>query len=155
MNPIFGVKKKSDFSNFFISKALNYMKLKMQNIEFDPIWTNFHYAGPREALHHLLMRQNLGFNFFYVGRDHAGAENLYEQESAIKIVNKFAHKFKIKPYISKGGFYCGKCERYLVKGTCNHSKLKNISGTEFRTYIKKKIFYKHADKKLQKILFKI
>ena len=88
LNPIYGIKKKNDFSNLFISRALNYMKLKIKKIKFDPIWTNFHYAGPREAVHHLLMRQELGFDYFYVGRDHAGAENLYKQEAAIKIVKK-------------------------------------------------------------------
>lgn len=155
LNPIFGIKKKNDFSNLFISKALNYIKLKIKNIKFDPIWTNFYYAGPREAIHHLLMRQELGFDFFYVGRDHAGAENLYKEEAAIKIVKKFKHKFKIKPFISKGGFYCSNCNQYVIKGTCAHIKLKNISGTEFRERMSKKKFYKHADNKMQKILFKI
>ena len=32
--------------------------------------------------------------------------------------------------------------------------LKNISGTEFRKHIESKIFYKHADKKLQKFYLK-
>ena len=155
LNPIYGVKKKNDFSNLFISKALNYIKKKIENIQFDPLWTNFHYAGPREAIHHLLVRQSLGFDYFYIGRDHAGAENLYEQDEAIKIVKKFQHKFKIKPFISKGGFYCGNCNRYLIKDSCSHKKLKNISGTEFRHWMNKKKLYKHADKHLQKILFKI
>ena len=53
----------------------------------------------------------------------------------------------------------------LIAGPCqleseNHAlkvaeKLKNISGTEFRKFITKKKLYKHADKKMQKILFKI
>ena len=36
----------------------------MQNVQFDPLWTNFHYAGPREAIHHLIMRQKLGLISF-------------------------------------------------------------------------------------------
>jgi len=155
LNPIYGVKKKKDFSDLFVSKALNYIKKKFKNVEFDPIWTNFHYAGPREAIHHLLIRQKLGFDYFYVGRDHAGAENLYSQDAAIKTVKKIQHKFKIKPFISQGGFYCGNCNEYVIKGICAHNKLKNISGTEFREFIAKKKFYKHADKKMQKILFNI
>ena len=43
------LKKKNDFSNLYISKALKFIKKKYKNVEFDPIWTNFHYAGPREA----------------------------------------------------------------------------------------------------------
>ena len=155
LNPIYGVKKKRDFSNLFISKALDYIKKKLKNVEFDPIWTNFHYAGPREAIHHLLIRQKLGFDYFYVGRDHAGAENLYKYDAAINTVKKFRKKFKIKSFISKGGFYCGICNKYVIKGMCAHKKLKNISGTEFREYITKKKLYKHADKKMQKILFKL
>ena len=155
LNPIFGIKKKKDFSDKFISKSLRYIKKKMQNVQFDPLWTNFHYAGPREAIHHLIMRQKLGFNFFYVGRDHAGAENLYGHDDAIKTVKKLKHKFKIKPFVSKGGFYCRNCKKYVIKDSCKHMNLKNISGTEFRKHIESKIFYKHADKKLQKILFKI
>ena len=34
-----------------------------------------HYCGPREALHHLNLREKFGFNVFTIGRDHAGAEN--------------------------------------------------------------------------------
>ncbi len=155
LNPIFGIKKKNDFSNLLISKALKFVKSKIKNIEFNPLWTNFHYAGPREAIHHLLIRQSLGFDYFYVGRDHAGAENLYNQDAAIKTVKRFKHKFKIKPFMSKGGFYCGNCNRYLIKDTCTHKELKNISGTEFRQWMNKKKIYRHADKNLQKILFKV
>ncbi len=153
LNPIYGIKKRNDFSNVFISKALNFIKKKYKNIEFDPLWTNFHYAGPREAIHHLLMREQLGFNYFYVGRDHAGAENLYKNEAAIKLVKKNSNKFKIKSFISKGGFYCLKCKKYVIKGACRHKNLKNISGTEFRKFIFRKKIYKHADIKMQKILF--
>ena len=155
LNPIFGIKKKNDFSNLFISSALNFIKKKIKKIYFDPIWTNFHYAGPREAIHHLLIRQQLGFDYFYIGRDHAGAENLYKHNDAIKTVSKLKRKFKIKPFISQGGFYCSNCAKYVIKGSCLHKKLKNISGTEFRKYISNKKVYKHADPKMQKILFKL
>ena len=152
LNPIYGIKKKNDFSNLSISKALRYIKKKYSKVEFDPLWTNFHYAGPREALHHMLMREKLNFDFFYVGRDHAGAENLYHQDLAVKIVNKYKKKLKIKPFTSGGGFFCKQCKDYVIKGICGHNKLLNISGTEFRKRIFNKEFYHHADKNLQKIL---
>jgi sulfate adenylyltransferase len=155
LNPIFGIKKKNDVSNFYISKALNFIKKKYKNVGFDPIWTNFHYAGPREALHHMSIRENLGFDYFYVGRDHAGAENLYNQTTAVKKVSKFKSNFSIKPFTSDGGFYCKSCGKYLIKGSCNHKKLLNISGTNFRNHLNKKKFYKHADLDIQKILIKI
>ena len=46
------------------------------------------YSGPREAVHHALLRQKLGFDMFIVGRDHAGAENAYKPNSAPKILKK-------------------------------------------------------------------
>lgn len=101
------------------------------------------------------MRQQLGFDYFYVGRDHAGAENFYNDNAAINLVKKNKNKFKIKPLILHGGFYCNRCKNYIVKNICNHNNLKNISGTEFRLSIKNKKIYKHADLKMQKELFKI
>ena len=154
LNPIFGIKKKNDFSDIFISKALKFIKKKYKFIEFDPIWTNFHYAGPREALHHMNIRQSIGFDYFYVGRDHAGAENLYSHTQAIKAVNKYKDKFKIKPFLSEGGFFCESCKNYLVKGSCSHKNLKNISGTEFRNYLNKNLIYKHADSDIQRLIYK-
>ena len=41
------------------------------------------------------MRQKLGFDYFYVGRDHAGAEKLYKDDSAIKTVKKFKKNLKL------------------------------------------------------------
>lgn len=155
LNPIYGIKKKNDFSNLYISKALKFIKNKYKKVEFDPIWTNFHYAGPREAFHHMIIRESLGFKNFYVGRDHAGAENLYPQNLAIKLVNKFRKEMKIVPFISRGGFYCKNCENYVIKGSCKHKNLINISGTKFREKLNKKLIYKHADKNIQKLIFKI
>ena len=130
------------------------MQKKYKKIYFLPIWSSFYYAGPREALHHLSMRQNLGFNFFYIGRDHAGAENLYKSNAASKISTKYKNFFSIRPVKSDGGYFCEKCNDYVIKNSCNHKKLIDISGSEFRTFLKKKIIYPHADIKLQKIIYK-
>ena len=154
LNPIFGIKKNKDFTDHLIKSSLKYMEKKYKNIKFLHIWSNFHYAGPREALHHMMLRENLGFKFFYVGRDHAGAENIYKPLAAIKLVKKFIKRFKIKPITSSGGYYCAKCKKYLIKGACSHKNLINISGTKFREALRLKSIYTHADKKLQSRIIK-
>ena len=154
LNPIFGIKKKNDFSDLVISKSLKYMEKKYKKISFIPVWSNFHYAGPREAMHHLSMRQNLGFNYFYIGRDHAGAQNLYEPNDASKTSKKYKNWFKIKSFNSKGGYFCKRCKNYVIKDACKHKKLTNVSGTTFRLFLKKKIIYQHADTNLQKLIYK-
>lgn len=154
LNPIYGIKKKNDFSDRLISIALKYMEKKYKNIKFLPFFSNFHYAGPREAFHHMHIRENLGFENFYIGRDHAGAENNFKPLDAIKAVKKEKSKFKLNIFSSSGGYYCQKCSNYIIKGTCKHQKLKNISGTSFREYLFKKRLYPHADKQLQNLINK-
>ena len=153
LNPIFGIKKKKDFSDEYISKALKYIQNKYKKIKFYPFMSNFYYAGPREALHHMNLREMLGFSYFYVGRDHAGAENLYSAEKAVETVKKYSKKFKIKSITSSGGYFCPKCNEYIIKNTCKHTRLVDISGTKFRSCLRNRKIYIHADINLQKKLF--
>ena len=155
LNPIFGIKKKNDFTDRIISKSLKFMEKKYKNVKFLPIWSSFHYAGPREAMHHLSMRENLGFDFFYIGRDHAGAQNLYKPNAASLMAMKYRNKFRISSVTSGGGYLCLKCEDYVIKGSCGHKKLTDISGTEFRSCLSKKSIYQHSDKELQKLIYSI
>ena len=59
------------------------------------------YAGPREASHHSIIRSNIGFNAFSVGRDHAGSENLYKPLEAVKFIQKNNKKFNISFFLQK------------------------------------------------------
>lgn len=152
LNPIFGIKKKNDFNNKIISLSLKFMEKKYPKIIFLPLWSSFHYAGPREALHHMNLREKLNFDFFYIGRDHAGAQNIYKVDAASKLSKIYKDKFIIKSITSRGGYYCKKCKDYVIKGTCRHNDLLNISGTEFRLSLKNNKKYVHADKKLQNLI---
>ena len=152
LKPIFGIKKKNEFSDKIISKSLRFMQKKYRKIIFCPVWSNFHYAGPREALHHMNIREKLNFDYFYIGRDHAGAQNIYKPNAASNLSKLYKDKFSIKPVTSKGGYYCKYCKKYLIKDTCRHKKLLNISGTEFRLSLRKNKKYIHADKELQELI---
>ena len=157
INPILGPKKSGDVKNHILKESWQFLinKYYIDKVYFYPIIANMFYAGPREALHHTLLRQNLNFDYFCVGRDHAGAEKLYNPNSAFEIAKIYKNKFKIKIVNIKGAFYCKLCKDYVVKDSCNHhyKYLLDISGDSFRQKLKNKKTYKHADKELQKFLF--
>ena len=99
------------------------------------------YSGPREAIHHSILRKNLGFDQFLVGRDHAGAENVYKPNLAYQTVKKVSKKLGIKVLAYKGSYFCKTCNRIVEKGAVNTKKkckYENISGKTFRKYIKNK-----------------
>ena len=156
VNPVVGPKKIGDIK----LKSLEKIYLKLINIKFRgrvsflPIYFNMFYAGPREAIHHAIIRKNFGFKNFIIGRDHAGAENLYKPDQALKYVKKYQKKLQIKVLGIKGAYFCNKCQKAVIKGECSHNNLINISGTSFRKHIKKNKLFKYADLNLQKFIQK-
>ena len=113
------------------------------------------YAGPREAMHHALMRQRMGFHLFTVGRDHAGAENAYKPNMACAFIKRNEHKLKIDVMLHKGAVFCSGCKEVILKGDCNHSSnlMIDISGTDFRSNIRAKRLFNMADQRMQHYLF--
>lgn len=103
----------------------------------------------------------LGFKHFLVGRDHAGIKNLYHPLDAYKFLKKYKYNFKIRVVDIKGAYFSSKTKRVEISNKFNNGQsLKNISGTIFRKYLKKKKFiillmkvYKNIYIKLKKIFF--
>ena len=158
INPIIGPKKKGDVNFDNLIKSYNYLIRKKYNnrVKFIPIIANMHYAGPREACHHAIIRKNLGFTDFLVGRDHAGADNVYQPRTASLITSHYQDTFGLNIISIDGAYFCKKCQKTVILNQCNHNKkyMVNISGSDFRNCLSKKKIYKFADISFQKYFFK-
>jgi sulfate adenylyltransferase len=158
INPIIGPKKKGDVKFEYLEKIYNFLiKSKYKKkISYIPFIANMFYAGPQEAIHHANLRYALGFKNFVIGRDHAGAENLYKANQAFNYISKYQNYLNINVVKVSGSYFCPKCKQIILKNMCEHNKLLiNISGTDFRACIRKNILFKYADYKLQNLIFKI
>jgi sulfate adenylyltransferase len=120
------------------------------------------YSGPREAVHHALLRKQIGCDKFIVGRDHAGIDNEYEPNYASNLVKSLKKKLGISIINHNGSFWCKNCKKIVIKGECNNllvcnkkNNFSEISGTNFREALFQKKIFKFARPELQKYLFEI
>ena len=81
LNPIIGKKKPGDFKDEVIIETYRTLLEKYypkNRAMLVTLHTVMRYAGPREAIHHAIMRKNFGCSHIIIGRDHAGVGNYYQ-----------------------------------------------------------------------------
>lgn len=139
ISPLIGKKKPGDFRDEIILAAY---KSLMENyypkdrVMFVTLHTEMRYAGPREAIHHAIMRKNFGCSHFIVGRDHAGVGDYYHPFAAHEIFKEYPD-LDIRPVFFPSFYYCKKCLSYANDRNCPHdTKFKEeLKGTNIRKMV--------------------
>ncbi|HLB01636.1 MAG TPA: sulfate adenylyltransferase, partial [Nitrospiria bacterium] len=95
------------------------------------------YAGPKEAIHHAIIRTNLGLTHHMFGRDHAGVGTYYHPYEAHRIFKKIPEgSLRITPIFVLEWLYCPVCGEVTSIGLCGHKdKHQAYSGTLIRSII--------------------
>lgn len=139
INPLIGKKKTGDFKDEVILES--YIKLienyfPSDRVMFVTLHTEMRYAGPKEAIHHAIMRKNFGCSHFIVGRDHAGVNDYYHPFAAHEIFKEYPD-IGIQPIFFPAFYYCKKCLGYANERNCPHGSeyKEELSGTRMRKMV--------------------
>jgi len=139
VNPLIGKKKHGDFKDELILSSYvalidNYYPKNM--VMFVTLHTEMRYAGPKEAIHHAIMRKNFGCSHFIVGRDHAGVGSYYHPFAAHEIFKDYID-IEIKPIFFPAFYYCKMCLMYSNERNCPHGPelREELSGTNMRKMV--------------------
>ena len=139
IHPLIGWKKPGDYRDEVILAAYetlikNYYPRDV--VVLAGLRMNMRYAGPREAIHHAIVRKNFGCTHFIVGRDHAGVGDYYGPYEAWDIFNEFPD-LGIIPLFIREAFFCKKCGGMVNEKICPHEERYRIriSGTKIRKLI--------------------
>lgn len=138
LNPVIGRKKPGDFTDAAIVHSYQTLVDNYYRPEYTMLAVleyEMEYAGPKEAIHHAIMRKNFGCTHMIIGRDHAGVGNFYPPYAAQEIFKEFPD-LEIKPLIFNSFFYCRRCAAIANDKTCPHPSSDHVdfSGTKIRRF---------------------
>jgi len=140
IHPLLGWKKAGDYKDEVILEAYEVLiqnYYPKNSVVLAALLMNMNYAGPREAIHHAIVRKNFGATHIIIGRDHAGVGDYYKPYEAWELFREFPD-IGITPLFIHEAFYCMKCKGMVTEKTCPHeSKYRlKISGTKLRELIR-------------------
>ena len=136
INPVIGRKKKGDFKDEVIlasyEELIRHYYLKERAV-MAILQMEMRYAGPREAIHHAIIRKNFGCTHIIIGRDHAGVGKYYPPFAAQDIFEEFPD-LGIVPLFFRSFYFCRKCSSVVNEKICPHPASEQIqfSGTKIR-----------------------
>jgi sulfate adenylyltransferase len=139
VNPLIGKKKSGDFTDEVIVGAYETLikhYYPQNRCLLATLHTEMRYAGPKEAIHHAIMRKNFGCTHIIIGRDHAGVGTFYDPFASQKIFDEYPD-LEIEPVFYPAFFYCKKCLSFASERNCPHGPeyQEQLSGTKLRTMI--------------------
>ncbi|MGI0046264.1 MAG: sulfate adenylyltransferase [Nitrosotalea sp.] len=142
VNPLIGKKKSGDYKDEVIVSAYETLikyYYPQNRCHLATLHTEMQYAGPKEAIHHAIMRKNFGCTNIIIGRDHAGVGNYYDPFASQKIFDNYPD-LGIEPVFYPAFFYCRKCLSFASERNCPHGTefQEQLSGTKLRTMILEK-----------------
>lgn len=141
INPVIGRKKKGDFKDEVIlasyEEAIGRYYRK-DRTAMAILQMEMRYAGPREAIHHAILRKNFGCTHIIIGRDHAGVGSYYAPFAAHDVFEAFPD-LGIAPMFFRSFSYCRKCGSVVNEKICPHPATDHVqfSGTRIRDLLVK------------------
>jgi len=139
VNPLVGKKKSGDYKDEAIVASYETLishYYPLNRCYLGTLHTEMRYAGPKEAIHHAIMRKNFGCTNIIIGRDHAGVGTYYDPFAAQKIFDLYPD-IGIEPIFFPAFFYCRKCLSFASERNCPHGTehQESLSGTKLRAMI--------------------
>lgn len=142
IQPLIGWRKDDDVAHSLILESYEIMMSQYyprNKVIFTPLEIPMHYAGPREAVFHALIRKNYGCTHFIIGRDHAGVGGYYGRYKAQEVASA-VENLGIEILKLKSPFFCKKCGKVVTENTCSHyhtnkDLICEISGSKVRELV--------------------